>query len=359
MKYSFLLLAICLSIKLYAQPAISSERRVNIDGVGKYTGAIISAKIAGIRTITVGNDTLIGYAPVQYGNETCKLMVECSYDKWLETFVENRFGGTYASQGKQLLWAIKHISITSDLSAQYFFTRLQATVYVNGDGTAYRQLFTTDTVFTGIMNSDSNYVAGLVNAMDGLYQQSVARLAKAERLTINAARQKVFTVSDVINTASAEVVLPVMKDANVNEGIFTSYDAFTVNKPESSMGVWAVPDTTKGAGYVKVYTMGADSSVQQVTKIWGICLGDNELYKYEDGKLISIERDGEGIILSRYQEPKKRKNQAFYWRRLAANGWPNDTNPFCREQSVFVKHGQGDQRPVATRIDMATGELSF
>ena len=61
-----------------------------------------------------------------------------------------------------------------------------------------------------------------------------------------------------------------------------------------------------------------------------------EQYVYIDGQLIPIEKSGRGIIVSRFQKPEVRQNQAIYWRNLMSNN--KDTNPFDRKQNKKAKH---------------------
>jgi hypothetical protein len=149
------------------------------------------------------------------------------------------------------------------------------------------------------------------------------------------------------------------------QGAYASFEEFVNNSPSVTGPLWATADTAAGNGHVRLYTMEPDSSWRPLTTVWGICFGGNELYKYENGLLVPIEKSGNGFILSRYQLPALRKNQALYWRRLAANAWRHDTNPFDRSKSLVVKSfAAGAQlrtayQPVATCIDMTTGELGF
>lgn len=86
-----------------------------------------------------------------------------------------------------------------------------------------------------------------------------------------------------------------------------------------------------------------------------------EQYVYTEGQLIPIEKSGKGIIISRFQKPEIRRNQAIYWRNLM--GSTADTNPFGRSQNKKAKKHKAlsgkKEQPVATSIDVETGELLF
>jgi hypothetical protein len=155
----------------------------------------------------------------------------------------------------------------------------------------------------------------------------------------------------------------VWKDKAIAKGIYLTYQDFLNNIPSVTDPFWVEADTLSVNGAVKIKVMGSDSLVRDVKDMWGICFGGFELYKYESGQLIPIEKAGRHFIVSRYQEPLLRRNHALVWRRVINYGWPDDANPYERKRSVVMKNSAAKiytgPLPVATRVDPASGVLTF
>lgn len=135
-------------------------------------------------------------------------------------------------------------------------------------------------------------------------------------------------------------------------GIYTSFEQFLDDAPAISSFKVKVNKVT---GSVELYKInGQDSSGVLIKNAWGISVG-NELYKINKGKLLAIEKVGSGFMLSKFVDPKKRKNNAIFWRNNIGSRI-GVKNPFGNEDSLKTTSVKG-QKIKLTHLDMNTGEL--
>jgi hypothetical protein len=362
MKYILPFTIWFLCLKANAQPA---EKKIGLEA-GSFSSKKISGEISGIDILQGGADnTTLGYIAATSGNETYRLTPEAKNTSWLNTLVTQRYS---RPGGKPLTWVVRSVSMTTDTSGQYYFTHVKADVLRKGEANAYQKLMSVDTVLSGRLTNNNSFATGITNVLDALY------LASANRIDAGKKNKNRLPSSDILTEQTVEAAalegskqpaLPVITDNTVVRGAYANFGEFVNNTPSVTEPVWAEPDAASGNGHVKLFSMKKDSSIHQLTAIWGICFGGNELYKYENGLLIPIEKSGNSFILSRYQEPAQRKNQAMYWRRIAVKVWSGDSNPFDRNHAVVINNNQAAKKvnagrqPLATCIDMTTGELAF
>jgi len=81
----------------------------------------------------------------------------------------------------------------------------------------------------------------------------------------------------------------------------------------------------------------------------------NELYKINKGKLLAIEKVGSDFMVSKFVDPKKRKNNAIFWRNNIGSR-KGVKSPFGNEDSLKTTSVKG-QKFKLTHLDMNTGEL--
>jgi len=369
MKYYLMPLVLLIYINLFSQAVTLPERKISPVS-GAFSGAKIPAAVSGIKIIQACPDSLtLGYVPAGSGNETSKLVAVDKNGNWLNTWISQRYSSNFKTNGSHLLWLLKDLSITTDTSGSYHFTHIRADIYKTATSKSYRKIVLVDTVLTGSVADSNSYAAGLTEALDALYTISLTVLYNESQGNANilqqASGEPASQTEELIKAKiSADYLQAILTDTLYHAGAYASISEFIHNTPSITSPIWAQPDTLSGSGHVTILTMGQDSIVHPLTSVWGVCFGGRELYKFEQGKLLPIEKVGNGFVLSRYQEPVVRKNQAFYWRRVMANGWPNDTNPFGRDQTVTVNENKSagfpaGRLPVATRIDLSTGELTF
>lgn len=362
MRYILPFIIWFLCLKANAQPG---EKKINLQA-GSFSSKKISGEISGIDILQGGADNItLGYIAAQSGNETYRLSPEIKNSNWLNTLVTQRYN---RAAGKPLTWVVRSVSMTTDTSGQYYFTHVKADVLRKGEANAYQKLMSVDTVLSGRLSGNNSFATGITEVLDALYLASANRINAGKKNKNQLLSPGILTEQTVEAAAlegSIQPPLPIITDNTVVRGAYATFREFANNTPSVTEPVWAEPDMELGKGAVKLFMMSKDSSKHQLSAIWGICFGGNELYKYENGLLIPIEKSGNSFILSRYQEPALRKNQAMYWRRMAVKVWSGDSNPFDRNHAVVTNNNQAAKKvnagrqPLATCIDMATGELAF
>ena len=369
MKYSLFIILLFLGIGLYSQGIIPPERKISPVS-GAFPGAKIPVSVSGIKVIQTCPDSLtLGYVPAGSGNETSKLVARDNKGNWLNALMNQRYSSNFVANGSRILWLIKDLSLTTDTSGNYYFTHVWADVFKGTVGKSYQKILSIDTVLTGNTNDSSGYATGLTRALDELYITSLTDLYNESQGNVQQLASRMaepLQTEDLLKAkVLSEYALPILMDTIYKGGAYANFSEFIHNTPSITGSIWAQPDTLSGSGHVKIFVLGQDSTAIQLSSIWGVCFGGSELYVYEKGQLLPIEKAGNGFVLSRYQEPVIRKNQALYWRRVISNRWPENANPFDRGKMLTVSENKqvrnlsSAQQPVATRIDMLTGTMTF
>jgi hypothetical protein len=328
--------------KLSAQPT-------NTDTIVSLNSSLVAEApaipIAGIKIATALPDTTtVGYIGKASQNATFRLIPSTAYTTWLQTFVESKYKNVFNNSGRQLVWVVKNLSISKDTAGNNIFVRLKADV---ASSTANNKFLLTSTVDTAIVatGSKTNYSLAIEEAIRALFTVSANNNTpiSTDPLTLN----------DLISGAQQVYNIPILKENRYKRGVYTTFEEFKNNSP--SITDMIVKSGDKGSS--KVYQMLADSTFKEISNPWGICIA-NEQYAYTDGELIPIERSANNIVVSRFQKPEIRQNQAIYYRNLMSNNADND-NPFDRKRNKKAKRKVKNVQAVATRIDIETGELTF
>lgn len=303
--------------------------------------------IASIQIATALPDTTtIGYIGQPTRNAAFKLIPETAFTNWLQTFVNSKYKNVLDTTGRQLVWIVKNVSISKDSTGNNVFVRLKADV---ASGAANKKYLVTSTVDTVIMTTGAKakYSLAVEEAIQALFIVSGSNNTPISTASLS--------VNELISRAQQVYNIPVIKDSIYKRGVYSTFDEFKNNSPSIANAIIKVDNKGSAALYQQL----ADSTSKEITSAWGICMA-GEQYAYIEGQLVPIEKSGKGIIISRFQKPEIRRNQAIYWRNLMGN--TTDTNPFGRSQNKKAKHkalpGKKEQ-PVATSIDMETGELLF
>ncbi len=311
------------------------------------TAAAPAIPIASIQIATALPDTTtIGYIGQPTRNAAYRLIPEAAFTNWLQTFVNSKYKNVFDTTGRQLVWVIKNVSISKDSTGNTVFVRLKADVASAAANKKYSLTGTVDTVITAT-GAKAKYSLAVEEAIQALFTISGSSNTPLSTLQL--------TVNELISRAQQVYNIPAIKDSIYKRGVYSTFEEFKNNSPSIANTIIKVDN--KGSAIL--YQQLADSTSKEITSAWGICMA-GEQYAYAEGQLIPIEKSGKGIIISRFQKPEVRRNQAIYWRNIMGN--TADANPFGRSQNKKAKYkalsGKKEQ-PVATSIDMETGELLF
>lgn len=303
--------------------------------------------IASIQMATALPDTTtIGYIGQPTRNAAYRLIPETAFTNWLQTFVNSKYKNVFDTTGRQLVWVIKNVSISKDSTGNNVFVRLKADVASAAANKKYSLTGTVDTVIMAT-GAKAKYSLAVEEAIQALFIVSGNNNTPVST--------EPLTVNELISRAQQVYNIPAIKDSIYKRGVYSTFEEFKNNNPSVTNTIIKVNDK----GSALLYQQLADSTSKEITSAWGICMA-GEQYAYTEGQLIPIEKSRKGIIISRFQKPEIRRNQAIYWRNIMGN--TTDANPFGRSQNKKAKYkalsGKKEQ-PVATSIDMETGELLF
>lgn len=306
--------------------------------------------IASIQVVSdLADSVFIGILPSTFPNVRTNVVIPEGVQIWLQDYVSQQFSGSFQPNGKELLWMINAIRIGKDSSARgaVSFTKLMAEIYTGTKG-AYQLQNTFDTTITSA-ELTTDFGESLTIAIIALYNNSVKPNRKV-RQNLN----KRVSQSALMEAADASEDFKILADSIYPTGVFVTFNEFVNNSP--SIGkFYTMVDT--GTKEVQVYQVYEDSTSTLLADLWGICV-NNELYRYKNGQLYAIEKEGEGFTLSKYIDFRRRKNQAFFWRRYIGER-QGDNNPFNDAHIYRTSiNGSPDIKIEAALIDMTTGEIS-
>lgn len=331
--------------------------------------------VSGIRVMQNLNDSFrMGYA--HKGPEIGTLIFKKPVTEILQKQVNRMYKHEYKKSGATLFWVINDLRFGAKLSADDYsvkrlvptaidcsFTRFNADAYISADGNLFKKVCTIDTVFL-ILNISSGHGADLENALRVLLRRTL--LTGKDVLEKNADE---LTIEQITYKSAQKTTNPILTDTTYRNGAYANFAEFLANNP-TIKNYETVPSKKKRVAIVSA----AENSNKDTLNVWGICK-NGEIYKYYQEFLIPIEKQETGFVISGYVEKTSRRNTNYANASLAAaftglysglaflrvgvtiaavilSGKPLlvDTIPYIDET---------EKQPVATCIDMRTGNFSF
>jgi len=265
-------------------------------------------RLSGIKVIPLCPDTSqLGYVQVGMTNRKIRAVPDKAYTPYLQDFVNALLGGVYVPSGRQMLWVIKDLRIneTSEVMGEQAFVRLKAAAYVPADNSehpAYRLLTAFDTVLIRSgLDVTGKHDRNIAQAMQLFY---LACEDAAGAYTASTPMTEAALIDSTLGAFKA----PIYRDTAYKEGIYQNYGEFLANAPGISDFEVEISKRKK----MTVYAKGPDSIRHEMTQLWGLCY-KGELYKYDEGELVPIERKGNAFVLSRYMADINRRNKSIFW----------------------------------------------
>ncbi|QES88700.1 hypothetical protein [Rhizosphaericola mali] len=369
--FPFLIVFVSLPQILFSQIEQAYEIKLHANKLKNIDSLYITIKTDQVNSLS------LGYINNKQGNYNQELLLQDSLGRYFTNLLNPNL--TNKEQLSNIVWLCHELTFTTDSSGLYLFSHLNADVYkpfasMEKKTGKFLKLITIDTLMNLPMVDSNNYSIGLDSMAHFIRNTSLAliqntRQSPSNRIS-NLSLQSNNEASVSIDSLLANrgnINTNIIKDSLVNKGIFKTFKDFLNNKPISNaIYFWLEPDTLKENGDIKLNYLGTDSSIVTVTNAWGVCFGANELYKMEGSKLIPIEKKGNYFILSKYVDFPIRKNQAILWRRAVGAYWNGDNNPYERKRTLILntKKDRAESKsaivdPIATKIDMRTGMLTF
>ncbi len=331
--------------------------------------------VSGIRIMQNLNDSVrMGYG--HKGPEIRTLIFKKPVTEILQKQVNRMYKHEYKKNGATLFWVINDLRFGAKLSADDYsvkrfvpgaidcsFTRFNADAYISADGSLFKKVCTIDTVFL-ILNIPSGHGTDLENALRVLLRKT---LLTGKDVLENKADE--LTIEQIAYRSAQKPGIPIVIDSNYREGAYANFAEFLANNP-SIKNYETVPSKKKRVTIVSA----AESNNKDTLNVWGVCK-NGEIYKYHQEYLIPIEKQGNGFIISGYVEKTSRRNNNYANASLAAAwGGVYSGLPFLNVGvtiSAVILSGkpllvdsipyidEKEKQPVATCIDMRTGNFSF
>lgn len=270
------------------------------------------------------DSNILGYIPSDVLNDRKFIKSPDAITPWLQSFVNKQFASNPDIKSKKFLWIIQDLSMGKDSTQKqgYSFLKLKADIY-ESTGLNYQLVNTFDSTWV-TTNSNVDFGKMIAQSFIDLYKNSVEQVKGAANVRFQQLAGKPSgTKDDLIRKVIFANNLPILKASDYKDGVYTSFEEFKNNTP-SITNFYA--DVDSQSNKIELYQIASDSSSQLIQKAWGISVND-ELYFYKSGQLYPIEKSGNTFYMAKYLEPRTRKNQAFYWRKIIGVR-QGDANPF-------------------------------
>ena len=333
-----------------------------------------SIHVSGIRIIQNLNDSVrMGYAHKGIDYSIATLIFKKPLSEILQKQVNRMYKHEYKKDGATIFWVIKDLRFGAKLGATDYsvariipggtidcsYTRFNADAYISTDGNLFKKVCTVDTVFL-VLNMAGGHGPDLENALRVLLKKTL--LTGKDALEQNVAG---LTFAQITDQAAKKIPVPILVDSTYSEGAYASFNEFLANKPSIKNYETVVIKKKK----VKLVNTGENLPKDTLTA-WGICK-NGEIYKYYEDALIPIEKQGSGFVISGYVENTTRRNNNYFNAGLAAgfaggvfmSSAVSITIIFISGKPLLVNSipyiDDPKEQPLATCIDMETGEFSF
>lgn len=316
----------------------------------------------------------MGYA--HKGPEIGTLIFKKPVTEILQKQVDRMYKHEYKKNGATLFWVINDLRFGAKLSADDYsvkrlvptaidcsFTRFNADAYISVDGNLFKKVCSIDTVFL-ILNVPSGHGADLEYALRVLLRRT---LLTGKEVLENKADE--LTIEQIAYRSAQKSVIPILIDSNYRDGAYANYTEFLANNP-SIKSYETVASKKKKVTIVSA----AENSNKDTLNVWGICK-NGEIYKYYQEFLIPIEKQGNGFVISGYVDKTSRRNNNYanasiagafgglYSGLVLLNVGVTIAAVILSGKPLLVNSipyiDETEKQPVATCIDMRTGNFSF
>lgn len=298
---------------------------------------------------------VLGYVQKGIDGHIVELKTEKGLTRLLQDHINKMYKNDYKQEGAAMLWVLENLRIAerTTFSNSLAFARIKISSYMAVNKEAYRQLIAVDSVY--VMESGSDVTPWHGTHIEDAFRTILQRSLKAAK-NMNA-DEKLFSRATIIAASKPPVAAsPVLSATEYKNGFYATFEEFLQNNPSISNA-----ETIAGKKG-KLYIVGTGANKTDTLQVWGLCK-NGEIYKYENGALVPLEKKGNTFIISDYVEKVNRRNSnlvaaSFFGGLVGAalvekNGPPA---PLVTNIPSIKKRGK---YPLATCIDMTTGAFSF
>lgn len=282
--------------------------------------------------------------------------------KPLTEFLQDQFNKIYKEDFKRdgavMLWVVKDLRVSERtfFSKQVAYIRVNADSYISYDGDKYALTASIDSVLLDGSGVDVTNWHG--QRIENVFRLLLASTLKNSKESV--AQPPVFTLQQIQEAIRHDLDIPILNASSYEEGLYKNFQEFLANKPSTANYLPVAVEKNK----VKFITAN-DQNQMDTLEAWGISKA-GELYKYQDGALIPIEKYSNGFIISDYVQKVNRRNSNMYFAgmvgglagALISNGVENSRKAGKVHLVTGIPYLKKNY-PEASCINMKTGELSF
>jgi len=323
-----------------------------------------SVPVSDIRIAQMVRDSVnIGYALKGMDNYVVNLKITKPLTDFLQDHIYRMYEDDFKKDGIKMFWVLKDLRMGEKTAfMEYSYCRFNMDGYISTDGVLYKKACTLDTVYVTESGGDvSRWHGDEIEKGFGVFSKRVLRYAKS--VLADNSEQK--TIEEILSQSYQNISHPILKDTIYNEGAYLNFEEFLQNKP-SIQNYEPVIIAKHNIKFTKINSQGFLDTLN----IWGLCKS-GEIYRYYEETLVPIEKMGTGFIISDFikNSNKHNRNLVFFSFMgglaggviggtavgLAANAAKNKLM-LVKSISYITKPAK---QPVASSIDMKTGEFSF
>ncbi len=314
-----------------------------------------SIAIADISIMQNVRDSLrLGFVLKGPDNQVAEIITKKTLTPFLQDHIYELYEDDFKKGGVKMFWVIKDLRIGEKTSkfAEYSYLRFNADAYISREDSIYNFIATIDTVFASSSGADVTawHGAEIEDALKLLLKISIKNDADKSFV-----RGENLTKLQIVENGSMEKLLPILTAETYADGAYRTFNEFLNNSPSISNFEMSVVN--------KNTLVCLAENKMDTLNVWGLCK-KGELYKFEEGALIPLEKYGKGFIISDFIKKVNRKNaNAFAAAVIGGLAGSLLQSSLSNKRLFLVKTipqiTKKRMQPDATCIDMETGELSF
>jgi hypothetical protein len=323
-----------------------------------------SVPVSDIRIAQMVRDSVnLGYALKGMDNYVVNLKITKPLTDFLQDHIYRMYEDDFKKDGIKMFWVLKDLRMGEKTSfMEYSYCRFNMDGYISTSGVLYKKVCTLDTVYVTESGGDvSRWHGDEIEKGFGFFSKRVLRFTKS--VLADNSEQK--TIEEILSQSYQNTDHPILKDTIYNEGAYLNFEEFLQNKP-SIQNYEPVIIGKHNIKFTKINSQGFSDTLN----IWGLCKS-TEIYRYYGETLIPIEKMGTGFIISDFVKNSNKHNRNLVFFSLMgglAGGVIGGTAvslaaSAAKNKLMLVKSipyiTKPAKQPVASCIDMKTGEFSF
>ena len=315
-----------------------------------------SIAVSDIRVIQLVRDSVrLGYTMKGLDNHIATMRPSKPLTEFLQDHVYKMYNSGLKDEGAIILWVVKDLRVGERTALmEHSYLRFNTDAYISKDSNHYKWLCTIDTVFVTESGADLTAWHGddIENALKLLLKRTLVAAKDTPGPTAGD-----MTIQQIIRNQNQQLDIPILVDNTYREGAYANFEEFRQNKP--SIKDYQPVNIDKNN--LRFVSTGENNKVDTLA-IWGLCR-NNQIYKYDDGVLVPIEKQQNGFVISGYIQKANSRNSNIMFGAVVGGALGALVASSGSGKMLLVRSipyiTKSSKQPEASCIDMRTGELSF